>query len=41
MGIHVSDNEQGIVCTEHLRGLVLKESSVNEKNILNVEKFSL
>ena len=35
----LSDNEQGIFCTEHLRELVLIKSSVNKKGILNYEKF--
>ena len=35
----LSENEWGIVCTEHLRELVLIKSSVNKKNILNDEKF--
>ena len=35
----LSENERGIVCTEHLREPVLIKSSVNKKNILNDEKF--
>ena len=27
----LSDNEQGILCTEHLRGLVIIKSSVNKE----------
>ena len=34
-----SDNEQGILCAEHLGGLVLIKSSVNEKNI-KIEKHT-
>ena len=37
----LSDNQPGIVCTEHLNGLVLIKGSVNKSNILNNEKFSL
>ena len=34
----LSDNEQGILCTEHLRGLVIIKSSVNKKNVIKIEK---
>ena len=34
---NTSDNQPGIVCTEHLNGLVLIKGSVNKNNILNNE----
>ena len=34
----LSDNEQSILFTEHLRGLVIIKSSVNKKNVIKIEK---
>ena len=31
-------DEQGILCTEQLRGLVIIKSSVNKKNVIKIEK---
>ena len=34
----LSDNEQGILCTEHLRGLLIIKSSVNKNNVIKIEE---
>ena len=38
----ISVNEQGVPCTEHLRGLVLRKNSVSKKNTaINVKSIVL